>query len=49
MGGAAAGDAAAANRAEDLAARVMARVPAGALAGLWTDLAQVGDLLKRGD
>ncbi len=48
-GFAAAGDAAAANRAEDLAARVMARVPAGALAGLWTDLAQVGDLLKRGD
>lgn len=44
-----AGDQAAQAQAQELMARVMAPVPAGSLAGLWTDLALVGDLLKRGD
>ena len=44
-----AGDQAAQAQAQELMARVMAPVPVGSLAGLWTDLALVGDLLKRGD
>jgi len=43
------GDEAAARRGQELAAEILAPVPPGALAGLWTDLALVGDLLKRGE
>lgn len=48
-GFAAVDDAEAAARAAALAASVAAPLPPGAMAGEWTDLAQVGDLLKRGD
>ncbi len=44
-----AGDAEAAARGEALAARVTAPLAAGSLAGMWSDLALVGDLLKRGE
>ncbi|MDY0108861.1 MAG: acyl-CoA dehydrogenase family protein [Candidatus Krumholzibacteria bacterium] len=47
-GFAAAGDAASEQRARAVADRITAAVPPGALSGLWTDLALVGDLLKRG-
>jgi len=46
-GFAASGDAAAVQRGADLARRLAERVAPSALAGLWTDLAAVGELLKQ--
>jgi alkylation response protein AidB-like acyl-CoA dehydrogenase len=48
-GFAAPGDPAAAAAGDALAARLLGRAPVGALAGYWSDLAEVGDALKRGD
>jgi alkylation response protein AidB-like acyl-CoA dehydrogenase len=43
------GDGAAVAAGDALAARLIGRAPAGSMAGYWSDLAEVGDALKRGD